>query len=167
MEDLDALPAYEMMARRHAAEKEIGDLLGQLVFGYSRFVDAINLCVGWRNNGSDLENVKKASEATGTFQLLQMLDAYAREAFGAKASSYKKYRVWLAKAHRLREQRNLLMHSRWYIEAYGRHATAISTPILVEPVVSHVITPDVLRDLCATCGNLVKELSKLRAEHPL
>lgn len=167
MDDLGSIPAYEMLERRRAGEKEIGDLLGQLVFGYSRFVDALHLCVAWRNGGKDLSNHGALAENLGTFELLRIIEKQACETFGIESPCFKKYKLWVARAHRLREIRNVLMHSRWGIDAYGRHATAVSTPLFVEPPKTHVVTTAQLRKLCDTSSKLISELSALRNEHPL
>lgn len=165
MEDLSSITASEMLARRHIAESEFADLIGQFVFQYSRFVTGLHLCVAWHNEGRDLDNYGTIAEDLGAAELLKKIEKQARAKLGDQSVGFKKYKTWLVRAHRLREVRNTIMHSRWGIEAYGRHAIAIPTPIFVEPAKEIILTSDQLRDTCRSCEELASELYALRKAH--
>lgn len=167
MEELDSIPAYEMFARRDATEKEVASLLGQLVFAYSRFVTGLHLCVAWHNDGKGLDNYGAIAEDLAAANLLKMIEKQAQTKLGKTSVGFKKYKVWLRRAHQLRDIRNKIMHSRWGIEPYGRHAIAVSTPVFVVPVKEHVFTTERLRDVCGTPEKLIIELNQLRKEYPL
>jgi len=59
------------------------------------------------------------------------------------------------------------VHSRWSIEAYGRHAVAVTTPVFVEPAKEIIFTADQLRRVSQACETLRGELNGLREKHPL
>jgi hypothetical protein len=167
MEDLSSVTSIEMFARRDAAESEISGLIGQLVFRYSRFVTGLHLCVAWHNEGKDLGNYPSIAQDLAVADLLSKIEKQALTKLGRASVGFKKYKTWLSRAHQIRESRNIVMHSRWSIEAFGRHAIAISTPVFVEPAKEIIFTADQLRQLCQTCDKLMGELNRLRDEHPL
>ena len=167
VEDLSSMPAFEMLARREAAEKEITNLLGQLVFAYSRFVTGLHLCVAWHDDGKGINNYGDFAEDLSASDLLKSIDKQTHSKLGKNSPGFKKYKAWLRQAHQLRETRNTIMHSRWSIEPYGRHAIAVSTPIFVQPATEHIFTATQLRDLCDTSEKLINQLNKLRNEYPL
>ena len=167
MEDFSTMPAIEMFARRDAAEKEITGLIGQLVFDYSRFVTALHFCVAWHNQGKDLDTYSSIAEDLDVADLLRRIEKQALNKLGGTSLGFTAYKSWLLRAHKIRETRNIIMHSRWGIEAYGRHAIAISTSVLVEPVKEIIFTADQLRQICQTCEKLRSELNGLREKHPL
>jgi hypothetical protein len=167
MEDLSSMTSVEMFARRDAAESEISGLIGQLVFNYSRFVTGLHLCVAWHNDGKDLDNYPSIAQDLAVADLLSRIEKQALAKLGRTSGGFKKYKTWLCRAHQLRETRNIVMHSSWSIEAFGRHAIAISTPVFVEPVKEIIFTADQLRKLGQTCHTLMGELNRLRDEHPL
>lgn len=167
MEDFDSMPAYEMFDRRETTEKEIASLLGQFVFAYSRFVTELHLCVAWLNDGKSRANYGAIAEDLAAANLLKMIDKQVQTKLGKASVGFNKYKIWLRRAHQLRNIRNTIMHSRWGIEPYGRHAIAFSTPVLVKPVKELIFTTDRLRDVCGTPEKLIIELNQLRKEYPL
>lgn len=167
MEDFSSMTASEMFARRNTAENEISGIIGQLVFNYSRFVTGLHLCVAWHNEGKDLDSYPSIAEDLAAADLLKRIEKQALTKLGDTSVGFKKYKSWLRRAHQVRETRNIVMHSRWGIEPYGRHAIATSTPVFVEPAKEIIFTADRLRQLCQACDKLREELNKLREEHPL
>jgi hypothetical protein len=167
MEEIESLTISQMLARRSSAEQEASRLIGQLVFAFSRLVSNLHLCVAWHNDG---KNIDRYGEIAGDFAAADLIKSIERQAasrFGEDSKRHKKYKYWAARAHEIREQRNIIMHSRWSIEPYGRHATAVSTPIFVEPQNELVYTLGKLADICADCELLTSDLVHLRTEHPL
>ncbi|WP_443096706.1 hypothetical protein ACTT2I_16625 [Stenotrophomonas sp. PUT21] len=167
MEDIESLTIGQMLARRSSAEQEASRLIGQLVFSFSRLVNNLHLCVAWHNDGKDLDRYGDAAGDLAAADLIKRIERQAASRFGEDSKRHKKYKYWTARAHKIREQRNIIMHSRWSIEPYGRHAVAISTPIFVEPKNELVYTLGTLADICADCEQLTNELAQLRTEHPL
>lgn len=166
MEDSDSMTASEMFARRDATENEISGLIGQLVFNYSRFVTGLHLCVAWHNEGKDLDRYPSIAEDLAAADLLRRIEKQALTKLEDKSTGLKKYKSRLRRAHQVRETRNIVMHSRWGIEPYGRHAIATS-PVFVEPPKEVIFTVDQLRQLCQACEKLSSELNELREEYPL
>lgn len=167
VEDFSSMPAAEMFARRDAARSEIARLIGQLVFDYSRFVTALHLCVGWHGGGKDLDTYPSIAGDLVVADILKKIEKQVRSELGPGSDGGKMYKAWLRRAHKLRETRNVIMHSRWGIDAFGRHAIAITTPVFVEPPNEVVFTVEDLRKSCQDCEMLSAELSKLREEYPL
>ncbi|HEY5972201.1 MAG TPA: hypothetical protein VIT22_09535 [Pseudoxanthomonas sp.] len=166
MKDFGSLTGNEMFARREAAEKVLSELIGKLVFKYSRLVTGLHLCVAWHDEGKGLGNYGAIADDLAVAELLKRIENQARTKLGNNSREFKKYRVWVRRAHELRVFRNLLMHSRLEIEAYGRHAIATSS-IFVEPVRATNFTIDELEKSCNTCDMLINDLYALRREHPL
>ena len=166
MEDVSSMTASEMLARRDAGEKEISGLVGQFVFNYSRFVTGLHICVAWHNDGKDLASYPSVAEDLAVADLLRKIEKQGRIKLGGGSVGFKKIKRWLRRAHQLRETRNIIMHSRWGIEPYGRHAIATST-VFVEPAKEVVFTADQLRQLCRACDELKDELHQLCEENPL
>jgi hypothetical protein len=166
MDDFSTMTGSEMLARRKAAEEEIAGILGQFIFKYSRFVTALHCCVAWHNDGKDVHGYRELAEDLASAELLKRIEKQATAKLANNLAVHKKYKDWLRLAHQLRETRNLIMHSRWGIEAYGRHAIAAS-PIFVEPVREKTFTTEALKQICDQCERLSEELYKLRDAHPL
>lgn len=167
MEDFSSMPAYEMFARRNAARDEISGVIGQFVFRYSRFVTGLHLCVAWHNDGSALDGYPAVAGDLAVADLLKRIEKQVLIKFEGESCAAESYASWLNRAHQLRRIRNTIMHSRWNIEAYGRHAVATSTPILVEPGRELIFTAHQLRQHCQDCEELSEELGTLRTTHLL
>jgi hypothetical protein len=163
----DAPTLGEQIAARGALEADIASALGRLVFAYSRFVSALHYCVAWHNDGQHLQRYPAIAEDLGAANLLKRIEAQARARFGEGSPEYTQYASWVRKAHKLRELRNVVMHSRWNIETHGRYAIAISTPPFVEPETSHTFTLQILLDASVRAKDLVIELNVLRERHAL
>jgi len=155
------------MERRHSTEQEVSRLIGQLVFAFSRLVQGLHLCAAWHDEGRHLHAYPSIAEDLGAAKLITRIREQARQRFGEGSEPYLEYRAWSKRADAVREQRNIIMHSTWSIEAYGRHATAISTPVLVEPASTHTYSVQQLLELCEACGTVASELSRLRKRYPL
>jgi hypothetical protein len=167
MEDIRTMTGKEMFARRDATEKEVATLIGQLVFSYSRLVSALHYCVAWHNDGADLDAYGKNAEGYSSAELINKISSQAQTRFGSASPAFKKYAAWAKRAHAARELRNVVMHSRWGIEPYGRHAIAISTPPFVKLQQERIVTSSKLQAACETCAALATELGELRGKFPL
>ena len=167
MEDISSMSAAEMFARRDAAENEVASLIGKLVFSYSRLVTGLHLCVAWHNDGKKLDSYRTKAEDFAAADLIKKIEEQAKSKHGVESDCFKSYESWAIRANAIRELRNIIMHSRWDIEPYGRHAIAISTPVLVEPIKEFTFTVDQLRLACSECESLNRELNKLRKDCPL
>jgi hypothetical protein len=156
-----------MLARRDATEREVAAAIGKLVFIYSRFVTGLHLCVAWLEDGKHLKDYPEVAESLVVAELLKRIEKRASAKFGRQSSGFRAYKNWLRRAHQLREVRNIVMHSRWGIEPYGRHAIAVSTPVFVEPPEETTFTADQLQVICERCSQLIGDLNGLREAHPL
>lgn len=167
MEDFDSMPGDEVFARREITEKEVASLLGQTIFAYSRFATELHLCVAWLNEGKNRADYISKAEDLAVAELLKILEKQATVTLEQESLGFKRYTAWLYRAHQLRKIRNTIMHSRWGIDHYGRHAIAVSTPVLVTPTKEHIFTLEKLNNVCHTADELINELNLLRKEHPL
>lgn len=167
MENTSPVIARDMFELRNAAEIEIAGLIGKFVFQYSKFITGLHLCVAWHDDGKNLEKYGEIAQDLGAADLLKLIEKRLREKYKTHSPEFKKYINWLNRAHKLRELRNTIMHSRWAIEAYGQHAIAIPTPIFVEPIKEIIFTAVQLREASQSCERLTTELYKLREMHQL
>ena len=167
MEDLGSMTLAETFARRDVTEENVASAIGRLVLAYARLSSALHYCVAWHNDGASLDSYGNRAEDFSVAELINRTDAQAKSRYGSRSDVYHKYRTWAGKAHATRELRNLIMHSRWGIESFGRHAIAISTPPFVEPRKEHVISTEELDAARRTCIDLATELGKLREKYPL
>lgn len=167
MDEAEALTINQMLARRSSAEQEVSRLIGQLVFAFSRLVNNLHLCVAWHNDGKDLDRYGDVAGSFAAAELIKKIEHQAAARFGEDSKRHKKYKLWAVRAHKMREQRNIIMHSRWSIEPYGRHAIAVPSPIFVEPQEELVYSLGKLADICADCELLTSELAELRRAYPL
>ena len=167
VEAFDTMTAREMMARRAAAEQEIARLIGQVLFAYSRFVSAVHLGVAWLDHGGALDAHRERAGALSVGHLLQAIRDRVRGRLSDKPEGAARYIRWCDRASVLRAARNDIAHARWGMEAYGRHAIAVTTPVLVDPPEQREFTAAQLRDLCEQCSGLANELSELRRSFPL
>lgn len=167
MEDVDRLTGCQMLARRASAEQEISRVIGQLIFAFSRLVDSLHLCVAWHNDGTDVASYGETAQDAVAARLIRQIERQAATRFGEGSRPHGRYTTWAVRAHAVRQHRNIVMHARWGMEAYGRHAVATTTPVFVEPQQSVIYTAGRLVDICTDCDELARELSRLRQDHPL
>ncbi|HDS1037893.1 TPA: hypothetical protein QDZ42_001006 [Stenotrophomonas maltophilia] len=167
MEDIESMTARQMLDRRMSAEQEASRLIGQIVFAFSRFVQSLHLCVAWHDEGKRLSYYPEIAGDLMAAKLIRLIVDQARLRFGEGTDRYMKYGAWSERADRVRIERNIIMHSTWSIEAYGRHAIAVSTPVLVEPAEVHIYTMERLAGIITECGAVSSELSRLRHHYPL
>ena len=167
MEDIRTMTGTEMFARRDAIETEVATLIGRLVFSYSRLVSSLHYCVAWHNDGADLDAYGKSAEGYSSADLINKIASQAQTRFGTGSVASKKYADWAKRAHAAREFRNVIIHSRWGIEPYGRHAIAVSTPPFVKLQQERIVTSNKLHAACETCNALAAELGELRGKFPL
>ncbi len=167
MEDISSLTGYQMLFRLAMAEQEVSKLIGQLVFAYSKLVNNLHVCVAWHNDGRDIDKYGKIAEDLAAAELIKRIERQAETQFGKDSEQHRRYKYWATRAHKVREQRNIIMHARWSIEPYGRHAIATSTPVFVEPPNTIVYTTGALADICSDCDYLAEELMQLKNKYPL
>lgn len=167
MEDFDKMTATEMMVRRETAQQEIAQLIGQFLFAYSPFVTALHLCVAWFDSGKDLDDHAARAGGLSVADLLKDIEKRALSQYGEGTDARSRYKAWCNRAGALRTVRNDIAHARWEIEAFGRHAIATTTSVLVAPMKQREFTADRLRALCEECSELAEELSGLRTNFPL
>lgn len=156
-----------MFARRDATEAEVAALIGRLVFAYSRLTSALHYCVAWQNDGASVDTYGERAEGRSTAELIKQIQAQAEARYGCSSPAFEKYGAWAGRANAAREFRNVIMHSRWGIEPYGRHAIAVSTPPFVQPIKQHIISSSELKAACEDCDSLVHELGELRRAYSL
>lgn len=167
IKDINLIPGHEMFVRRDHTEKLVAGYIGQLVFAYSRLVTSLHLCVAWHNEGKEYDSYSSKAEDIVVAELINKIENQAHVKFQNNSEGLMKYVKWANEANKLRRERNTIMHSRWGIEAFGRHAIAVTTPVLVEPINEIIFTTKQLRELCANCEKLDIELNKLRKDYPL
>jgi lysophospholipase L1-like esterase len=166
MENISLMTGAEMFARRDAIGAEVAALIGRFVFAYSRLNSALHYCVAWHNDGANLEIYSERAEGLSVAGLIKQIETQAKARYGHNSLAFQRYSAWASRAHAAREFRNLIMHSRWGIEPYGRYAIAVSTPPFVQPISERIISASQLETARATCDSLANELGALRHAFP-
>jgi hypothetical protein len=158
--NLADIPAWRMMEMRADGQREIATAIGEFLFAYSRFVTDLHLCVAWQGRGAEARTTKDL----GVAALLGAIEDHGRASIAADSTPKEEFERWLGAAHRLRNIRNVLVHSRFGIEAYGRFMELVSTPVRVEPIDSRNFTAGDLRQLCEELPQLSARLAHFRKD---
>jgi hypothetical protein len=153
---MDDMTAKQMMAARSSTESAAATLLGQMLFEFARFEMALGLCLVWSNDGQELEALTKKVSGLTLDKKLDLMTELVEQKFVQGSKKRTKYEQWIESAHKLRVQRNELVHGRWGVDAYGRHVINVlglpTSPDQRE-------TPYSLNDL----GEVLAEMKRLQA----
>lgn len=109
--------AGQLWARHDAIQAEAASLLGQMLFAFSYFDVCLGLCLAWANDGARLEVLSKSLEGQSVKARLETLSKLVATKFQAGSRKRTAWDRWIERAHAAREQRNLMVHGRWCVEA--------------------------------------------------
>lgn len=161
------ITAGELLARRDVLETEAATLLGRMLFEFSRLDMNLGLCLVWVDGGTRLDSLTKTvTDYNMNTKLDELAKAVERKLpIGSKRHSA--YKKWLERAHKVRLQRNDLVHGRWGVDAVNNqviNVLGLPTSDLQREVRYSIA------DLAAInheLGYLQLELSRLREHWPL
>jgi hypothetical protein len=96
----------DLVRAREELEEEGARLLGKLMFGFGRLEHALSLFL------RSVENGKYLRESTFHARLASLAQA-VEDAADNRRLARKPYDTWIARAQRMRQVRNGLVHGRW------------------------------------------------------
>lgn len=155
----------QIVAARAQLEHDAALLLGRLLFSYSNLESATDLCLVWVDDGRDLDAWTGRIERMNFAAKLGLLTSHA--ASQACADARAAYAAWLARAHLVRERRNVLAHGRLGVNvSRGTLSTVLSraTSVTLEAVEFTLVD---LELLVYEADCLQRELNALRGAFPL
>ena len=103
----------EMEVARRGLERASAEILGRMLFEFSRLDVALGLCLIWSGDGRQVEKLTKTVGEYSFHQKLEFLKELADGKFARDAEARSLYSRWLRDAHKTREMRNELIHGRW------------------------------------------------------
>lgn len=161
----DASTGVQIAAARAQLERHAALLLGRLLFAYARLESAPDLCLVWVDDGKDLEAWTRKIERMNFGAKRGLLKA--RAARQACAASRTAYAAWLARAHVVRERRNVLAHGRLGVNVRRGSLSAVLSRATSATMQAVEFPLADLEWLVAEADCLQRELSDLRSSFPL
>ncbi|MFD2111347.1 hypothetical protein [Thiorhodococcus fuscus] len=157
----------QIWKRREALERDAANLLGRMLFEFSRLDVNVGLCLVWVDGGANLEHLTKTVENQNIKTKLDALSKHvsAKLPIGSKRRSA--YENWISRTHEIRRQRNNLVHGRWGIDPQKNKVVNV---VGLPTSDAQQITEYSIEDLAAIIEELRYlqcELSRLREHWPL
>lgn len=164
---MSELTAGELWARRDALEEDAATLLGKMLFEFARLDLNLGLCLAWEDGGSKLESLTKT---VSTYNMNTKLDKLAKlvdSTLPHGSKRFKAYKTWLDRAHKVRQQRNELVHGRWGVDAANSQVVNIVGMPTSDDQREIRYSIEELASINDELRQLQRELSRLREHWPL
>jgi hypothetical protein len=164
---MNEMTAGEQWARGEALESEAATLLGKMLFEFSRLDVNLGLCLVWVDGGSNLASLTKT---VGTYNLNTKLDELAKLVdikLPPGSKRHKAYKAWLERTHKVRQQRNELVHGRWGVDAPNNQVINILGLPTSDAQREIRYSIEELAAINDELRQLQQELSRLRTHWPL
>lgn len=164
--DTSLMTAGELWAHRDRMEAESASLLGHMLFGLSRIEVNLGLALVWVNGGKQLEELTPKVAALNLSAKLSRLEkeVAAKHPLGSKRRSA--YDKWIERMHKVRAQRNQMVHGRWGIEAHRNVVVnVVGLPTGDQKVVEYTLVE--LASVNEELSALDLELRRLRDHWPV
>lgn len=155
----------EIATAREALERSAALSVGRFMFSYAQLESALDLCLVWIDEGKHLDRYTRTIESLSIGGKLGMLQAHVHRQPSVQARTA--YEGWLARAHGVRERRNVLAHGRLGLDVRRSSLTAVlsrATSTTLKSVEFRLADLDLLLD---ETKRLIHELNTLRGAHPL
>jgi len=164
---MDELTFGDFWTRGKELESEAATLLGKMLFEFSRLDVNLGLCLVWIDGGSKLASLTKT---VSTYNMNTKLDELAK-LVDAKltpgSKRHKAYKTWLEQAHKVRQQRNDLVHGRWGVDAAKNQVINILGLPTSDAQCEIRYSIKELASINEDLQKLQQELSRLRTHWPL
>ena len=164
--DTTLMTAGELWAHRDRMEAESASLLGHMLLGLSRIEVNLGLTLVWVNGGKQLEVLTPKVAALNLSEKLGRLEkeVAAKHPPGSKRRAA--YGAWIERMHKVRAQRNEMVHGRWGIEAHKNVVVnVIGLPTGDQRVVEYTLAE--LAEVNEELRALDLELRRLRDHWPI
>lgn len=159
--------AGELWARREALEQEAATMLGHMLFEFSRLDVSLGLCLVWVDSGAKLQSLSETVADLNLNAKLLELSKHVHAKLPNGSKRHKAYVAWLERAHKVRQQRNELVHGRWGIEAHKNKVVNVIGLPTSESQRTVEYTIGELAAINQELRLLQHELSRLREHWPL
>lgn len=158
-------------AQIHAIARELelraAELIGRMLFDFSRVEVNLALAIAWLDSGRRREEVIDQVERMSFSKKLACLSKAAAVSFPARSGPLVAYRRWIDRAHAARMLRNRFVHGRWGISVANRRVVnVLGLPGSNEQTVMEFSIED-LEAAAAQLQHLLKDLVELRGQWPL
>ena len=110
------ITAGELWARRSQLEEAAAQILGRLLFEFSRLDMALGLCAVWVEDGRRLEELNPRVTEMNFHKRLEFVEKAVSARFSRDSKAGQAYQAWFQRAHTARVKRNELVHGRWGVE---------------------------------------------------
>ena len=157
----------ELIARREQLEVSAAQVLGQMLFEFSRLDMALGLCAVWVDEGQRLEELNPRVADMNFHKRLKFVGGAVEARFDVGGEADRKYGAWISRAQAMRVQRNELVHGRWGVEPNTNQVVNIlGLPTSSEQREIKYTIPE-LNKILVELRSLQAELRHLRDTWPL
>jgi hypothetical protein len=102
-----------------ATERAGAELLGRMIFAFSRLDMALGLCIVWTGGGRNIESLSNQVPNWTFHSRLDYLTELLTASRARDDADRIAYEAWIADAHALRRCRNDMVHGRWAVNGDG------------------------------------------------
>ena len=167
MSDRGDTAGKAVFARHDALEREAAELLGRILFAYSRLDVLLGLCIAWAAGGQGVEAISRQVSRWDLNKRLGRLSRDVAASLVLDTAARAAYTKWIEEVHAVREERNQMVHGRWGVDTL-RHGVVNVVGLPSSPdQQERLYALDDLKAFLGTIERLQKELSVLRQRHPL
>lgn len=156
----------EIERARQGLEQASATTLGRMIFEFSRLDMALGLMLVWAYDGSQLEKLTKTVSGYTFHKKLDLLAELAREKYQANQEAMEAHTKWSAEAHKVRTNRNNLIHGRWGVDFMKNQVVNIVGLPTGEQIEQRYTIPE-LKAVLERMQQLQEELSNLRERWPV
>lgn len=164
---MNDITAGELWARREALEQEAATVLGNMLFEFSRLDVSLGLYLVWVDSGAKLQSLTETVADLNLNAKLLELSKHVEAKLPNGSKRHKAYVAWLERTHKVRQQRNELVHGRWGIEAHKNKVVNVIGLPTSESQRTVEYTIEELAAINEELRLLQHELSRLREHWPL
>lgn len=156
----------EIERARRGLEQASATTLGRMIFEFSRLDMALGLMLAWAYEGSQVEKLTKTVSGYTFHKKLNLLEELAREKYHDNQEATEAHTKWSAEAHKVRTNRNDLIHGRWGVDHMKNQVVNIVGLPTGEQLDRRYTIPE-LRAVLLRMQQLQEELSNLRDRWPV
>lgn len=162
---IDSWTGTQIAAARSALQQQAEQALGRFLFAYAQLESGLDLCLVWADQGAQLEQRTRSIERLNFAGKLGLLRMHA--GLLPSAAARRAYGDWIARADRVRVQRNVLVHGRLGVDVRRASLCVAVSRATSFPVESVEFGMHELGQMVDEASSLFRELSGLRTDHPL
>jgi len=164
---MSELTTGQIAEAREALEQAAAELLGRVLFEFSRLEVNLGLCAVWTGSGQRLDELTKQIKELSFHKKLDFLSQHVERSLPKGSKRHTAYTEWIARAHVSRLKRNQLVHGRWGVDPLQGHViNVIGLPTSPEQTEVRYLLTD-LEDVLKELMQLQANLHQLRKQWPL